>query len=78
MGAELELATDLRVHEQVTLAAHLMNHPIPSQDITDEVLNRLGLAGFQKSDNGLALHWAAAAGGSCQSASSPRPPSLDR
>ena len=47
MGAELELATDLRVHEQVTLAAHLMNHPIPSQDITDEVLNRLGLAGFQ-------------------------------
>ena len=47
MGAEFELATDLRVHEQVTLAAHLMKHPIPSQDITDEVLNRLGLAGFQ-------------------------------
>ena len=48
MGAELELPTDLRVHEQVTLAAHLMRHPPPPDDMTGSVLNRVGLAGFEQ------------------------------
>ena len=47
MGAELELPTDLRVHEQVSLAAHLMKHPAPTADTINTVLGRVGLDGYE-------------------------------
>ena len=48
MGAELELPTDLRVHEQVCLAAHLMKRQAPAQDSINTVLSRVGLDGFEQ------------------------------
>jgi ABC-type lipoprotein export system ATPase subunit len=48
MGAELELPTDLRVHEQVCLAAHLMKQPTPAPDNINAVLSSVGLAGYEQ------------------------------
>ena len=45
---ELELPADLRVHEQVCLAAHLMKHPPPTADTINTVLGRVGLDGFEQ------------------------------
>ncbi len=47
MGAGLELPIDLRVHEQVSLAAHLMKHPPPAADAINTVLGRVGLDGYE-------------------------------
>lgn len=48
MGADLELPIDLRVHEQVCLAAYLVKHPPPTQSDIHTVLNRVGLEGFEQ------------------------------
>ena len=48
MGADLELPADLRVHEQVCLAAHLMRHSPPTPSDINEVLGRVGLDGFEQ------------------------------
>ena len=48
MGAELELPTDLRVHEQVCLAANLMRHSPPTPDNINTVLSRVGLEGYEQ------------------------------
>ena len=47
MGSELELPTDLRVHEQVCLAAHLMKQPTPAPDNINAVLSSVGLASYE-------------------------------
>lgn len=48
MGADLELPIDLRVQEQVCLAAYLVKHPPPTQSDIHTVLNRVGLEGFEQ------------------------------
>ena len=46
MGSDLELPTDLRVQEQVALAAYLMNQAAPSSDQVESTLQKLGIGGF--------------------------------
>ena len=76
MGADLELPADLRVHEQVCLAAHLMRHSPPTPSDINVVLGRVGLlhpaSGSNKRSDGFALHRATTARGLGQIASSPR------
>ena len=72
MGAELELPTDLRVHEQVSLAAHLMKHPAPTADTINTVLGRVGLDGYEHRTMASLSTGQTAAGGPGQAASSPR------
>ncbi len=47
IGSDLELPTDLRVQEQVALAAHLMKEPPPSTAEIDSTLEMLGIKGFE-------------------------------
>ena len=48
MGADWALPADLRVHEQVCLAAHLMRHSPPTPSDINVVLGRVGLDGFEQ------------------------------
>ena len=48
IGADLELPTDLRVHEQVCLSAHLMKDPTPTADHINTALSCVGLDGYEQ------------------------------